>query len=71
MAKAMRRSRSGWFAKLSRPIVLRDGTTLATLADVRAFILKKPAHIQERNSWQRAACDRNPNVMCAHVDGGQ
>jgi hypothetical protein len=35
--------------------VLKDGTALTTLADVRAFILKEPEHIQERNSWQRAA----------------
>jgi len=34
--------------------VLKDGTTLATLADVRAFILKEPEHIQERGSWQHA-----------------
>lgn len=27
----------GWSTKLARPIVLRDGTTLATLADVRSF----------------------------------
>jgi hypothetical protein len=39
----------------SRTIVLKDGTALTTLADVRAFILKEPEHIQERNSWQRAA----------------
>jgi hypothetical protein len=25
------------------------------LADVRTFILNEPVHIQERNSWQRAA----------------
>jgi hypothetical protein len=34
---------------------LKDGTKLATLVDVRSFILREPAHIQERNSWQRAA----------------
>jgi len=45
----------GWQTKLSRTIVLKDGTALTTLADVRAFILKEPEHIQERNSWQRAA----------------
>ena len=47
-------SGKGWSAKLTRTIVLKDGTTLATLADVRAFILKEPEHIQERGSWQRA-----------------
>jgi hypothetical protein len=45
----------GWSAKLARPIVLRDGTELITLADVRAFILAEPEHIQERGSWQHAA----------------
>ena len=33
----------------------QDGTRLATLADVRAFILNEPKHIQERGSWQHAA----------------
>ena len=48
-------SGKGWSAKLTRTIVLKDGTTLATLADVRTFILNEPAHIQERGSWQHAA----------------
>ena len=38
----------GWSAKLTRLIVLKDGTRLVTLGDVRAFILKQPEHIQER-----------------------
>jgi len=41
-------SAKGWSAKLTRTITLKDGTTLATLADARAFILKEPKHIQER-----------------------
>jgi hypothetical protein len=45
----------GWAAKLSRPIVLKDGTPVATLADARSFILRQPNHIQERRAWQRAA----------------
>jgi len=45
----------GWSAKLTRTIVLKDGTRLATLADVRALILNEPKHIQERGSWQKAA----------------
>ena len=48
-------SGKGWSARLTRTIVLRDGTTLATLADVRTFILNEPDHIQERGSWQHAA----------------
>ena len=46
---------SGWSAKLTRSIVLKDGTRLVTLGDVRAFILRQPEHIQERGSWQHAA----------------
>jgi hypothetical protein len=34
--------------KLSRPIVLRDGAELITLADACAFILAEPEHIQTR-----------------------
>jgi hypothetical protein len=48
-------SAKGWSAKLTRTITLKDGTTLATLGDARAFILKEPKHIQERGSWQHAA----------------
>jgi hypothetical protein len=48
-------SAKGWSAKLTRTITLKDGTTLATLANARAFILKEPKHIQERGSWQHAA----------------
>jgi hypothetical protein len=55
----------GWSAKLTRTIVL-NGTTLATLADVRAFILKEPEHIQERGSWQRAT---ELIILAAERDG--
>ena len=44
----------GWSAKLSRPIQLKDGTQLQTLADVRDFISGQPEHIQERTFWQHA-----------------
>jgi hypothetical protein len=55
----------GWSAKLARPIVLREGTEPITLADVRAFILAEPEHIQSRNSWQRAA-----ELLMKAADGG-
>jgi hypothetical protein len=55
----------GWSAKLTRSIVLKDGTTLVTLADERSFILREPAHIQERKSWQRAA-----ELMMAAAESG-
>ena len=32
-------SKPGWQSKLSRPISLKTGTKLETLADARAFIL--------------------------------
>ena len=44
-----------WSAPLSRPLTLRDGKRLATLADARALVLALPAGDQERNAWQRAA----------------
>lgn len=45
----------GWSAKLTRSIVLKDGTRLVTLAAVRRFILKQPEHMQDRGSWHQAA----------------
>jgi hypothetical protein len=52
---AKRVEQSGWSAELTRTILLKDGTTLRTLADVRAFILNGPEHIQKREVWQHAA----------------
>jgi hypothetical protein len=49
-----------------RAIVLKDGTKLQTLADARAFILGHPAHIQQRQSWQRAA-----ELMIAAAEKGE
>jgi hypothetical protein len=45
----------GWRAPLSRPIQVKAGPKLQTLADVRDFILSEPEHVQERPSWQLAA----------------
>jgi hypothetical protein len=45
----------GWCAPLSRPIQVKAGPKLETLADVRDFILAEPGHVQERPSWQLAA----------------
>jgi hypothetical protein len=44
-----------WPAKLSRPIVMRDGTRLETLAEAGQFILALPEAFQQRNSWQYAS----------------
>ena len=35
--------------------MLKDGTRLVTLGDVRMFILKQSEHIQDRSSWHQAA----------------
>jgi hypothetical protein len=43
-----------WQAKLSRPIVMRDGTKLETLAEAGAFILALSEGFKERNSWLKA-----------------
>jgi hypothetical protein len=43
-----------WESKLSRSFVLRDGRSLRTLAEARAFILKLPEADQQRSSWQSA-----------------
>ena len=50
----MAKARDGWSAKLPRPIGVKAGPKLGTLAEVRAFILEQPDYIQERQSWQRA-----------------
>ena len=55
----------GWSAKLSRPIQLKDGTQLQTLADVRGFISGQPEHIQERTFWRYAT-----QLLIDAADGG-
>jgi hypothetical protein len=50
-----------WQAKLSRPIVMRDGTKLQTLAEAGAFILRC---LKDLKSAIRATCD-------GAVDGGR
>ena len=51
----MKRRKPGWSAPRSKPLTLRDGRTLRTLADPRDFVLALPAGDQERAAWQRAA----------------
>ena len=41
--------------KLGSPLQVRDGPTLRTLADARAWILKLPAEEQQWSAWQAAA----------------
>lgn len=60
-----------WNAKLARPIVMRDGTKLETLAEAGAFIIALPEAFQHRNSWQTAselliaAADHNGSIEAA------
>jgi hypothetical protein len=57
LAPADRASFAGAF-RYSITLSARSSTALATFANVRTFILNEPEHIQERNSWQRAAVGR-------------
>jgi len=40
-----------WETKFWRPIKLKDGRTLATLADARALVLSLPASRQRDEDW--------------------
>jgi hypothetical protein len=59
----------GWSAKLTRTIVLKDGTRLVTLGDVRAFILKEPKaskrpplRLKMLCFWKRGTCGYGNDV---------
>ena len=44
----------GWSRPLARPVTLRNGTSLVTLADVRTFLFKRlNANRRESSNWQR------------------
>lgn len=47
---------SAWPAHLTRPVQVKNGPTLRTLDDLRAFILSEPKAVQERKIWQ-CACE--------------
>jgi hypothetical protein len=47
--------RTGWHARLSQSIIMRDGKRLVTLADARTVVLALPAADQERATWKAAA----------------
>jgi hypothetical protein len=49
------RKQPRWSAPLARPVVVKDGPTLRTLHDVRAFMLSLPEATQLQQSWQKAA----------------
>jgi hypothetical protein len=45
---------SGWSRPLARPVTLRGGASLVTLADVRSYLFKRmQANRREPPSWQR------------------
>jgi hypothetical protein len=43
-----------WTARFSRPIILKDGRVLATLAEARVFLLSLPATDQDKPHWMDA-----------------
>jgi hypothetical protein len=44
----------GWSRPLARPVTLRGGSSLVTLADVRSFLFKRlQGHPRESPNWQR------------------
>ena len=57
--------RLGWSAPLTRSIEVKDGPTLRTLNDARAYMLDHlPEDAQARHSWQKAA-----ELLLAAADG--
>jgi hypothetical protein len=48
------KSRMGWSRPLARPVMLRNGSSLVTLAEVRTFLFKRlNANRRESSNWQR------------------
>ena len=43
----------GWSRPLARPVTLRGGSSLVTLADVRSFLVKRLGNRRESPNWQR------------------
>jgi hypothetical protein len=48
-------SRAYLAKKLSRPLPIKDGRVLRTIADARAYMLALPDHREQRQTWQHAA----------------
>jgi hypothetical protein len=52
--KEVSKLRMGWSRRLARPVALRSGSNLVTLADVRTFLFKRlQANRRESSNWQR------------------
>jgi hypothetical protein len=43
-----------WSRKFAKPIILKDGRTIATLREARELILALPERTQQRPQWQYA-----------------
>ena len=71
--KETSKPRSGWARPLARPVTMRDGTSLVTLADLRSFLFKRLQHNRrESPNWQRVtglllAAARSDEVDAADV----
>jgi hypothetical protein len=44
-----------WETKFWRPIKLKDGRTIATLADARMLIMELPPDHQSKRDWEHAS----------------
>ena len=66
-----RKPAAGWSRRLSWPLTLRDGRTLATLADAQALVLALPGPERQRAAWQTAdklltaAAERGGDIRAA------
>jgi len=59
----------GWSRPLARPVVLRGGPSLVTLADVRTFLFKRlNASRQESPNWRRVTAMLLSAARSAEVD---
>jgi hypothetical protein len=59
---------SGWSRPLARPVKLRSGPNLVTLADVRSYLFKRmQAHRKDPN-WQRVTAMLLSAARSAEVD---
>ena len=73
VSKETRKPHSGWARPLARPVTMRDGTSLVTLADVRSFLFKRlQLNRRESPNWQRVtalllAAARSDEVDVADV----
>jgi hypothetical protein len=55
MTVRLKRKSENWRRRLPRPVRLRSGKTLATLADCRAYCLDLDDYEAARPAWQRTA----------------